>query len=155
VREISSGSRERRAMENRNAAIVRRAVETIWNRGELDLADHLFSAAYVNHGGLIPDLVRGPEAVKISAALFRTAFPALHVTIEDLAADGDTVDIRWSADGHASAVPARERQADAHGKLCGSTLSSLAGGQIVESWTDWDHEKALRRLQVVPLDARA
>jgi len=55
-------------MEDRTD-LVRQAVEAIWNRGELDAADALFAPDYVNHGGLIPDLVRGPEAVKLSAAL--------------------------------------------------------------------------------------
>ena len=63
--------------EAQNAALVRRAVEEIWNRGQLDLADVLFAADYVNHAGLIPDLVRGPEAIKISVAFYRTAFPQL------------------------------------------------------------------------------
>src|SRR5438874_1746416 len=48
-----------------NAAVVRRAIDEIWNLGKPDLADLLFAPDYVNHGGLIPDLVRGPEAIKI------------------------------------------------------------------------------------------
>ena len=60
-----------------NEALVRRAVESIWNRGDLDLADELFAPDYVNHHGLIADVVRGPEAIKVSAALYRLAFPDL------------------------------------------------------------------------------
>ena len=72
----------------RNGAAVRRAVEAIWNRGALEAADALFAPDYVNHGGLIPDLVRGPEAIKVSAALYRAAFPGLHVAVDDLARTG-------------------------------------------------------------------
>ena len=61
--------------------LVRRAIEAIWNRGDLDIADELFAAGYVNHDGVIADLVLGPEAIKISAALHRLAFPDLHVAI--------------------------------------------------------------------------
>jgi len=70
--------------EQRHAALVRRAVEEIWNRGDLALADALFAPSYVNHGGLIPDLVHGPEAIKISVALYRTAFPDLHISVASL-----------------------------------------------------------------------
>ena len=63
-----------------NEAVMRTAIEAIWNRGDLDVADDVFAADYVNHDGLIADLVRGPEAIKISAALHRLAFPGLHVT---------------------------------------------------------------------------
>ena len=59
-----------------NVALVRHAVEAIWNRGELEAADAVFAPDYVNHGGLITDLVRGPEAIKVSVALYRRAFPA-------------------------------------------------------------------------------
>ena len=31
-----------------NAALVRQAIEQIWNQGNLDVADTLFTAAYVN-----------------------------------------------------------------------------------------------------------
>ena len=47
--------------------LVRRAVEAIWNRGDLDVADELFAPGFVNHNGLITDLVSGSEAIKISA----------------------------------------------------------------------------------------
>jgi len=39
-----------------NEARVRRAIEAIWNRGDLDVADELFAPDYVNHDGVISDL---------------------------------------------------------------------------------------------------
>src|SRR5919206_5003434 len=84
-------------MTRDNAAVVRRVVERIWNRGDLPLADHLFSTTYVNHGGLIPDIVRGPEAIKVSVALYRAAFPRLFISIDGLEEDGEMVDVRWAA----------------------------------------------------------
>src|SRR5919202_5867934 len=82
-------------VEEHNRALVCRAVEAIWNRGELDVADVLFAPDYVNHDGLIIDLVRGPEAVKLSVTLYRSAFPHFQITIEDLHAERDTVTLRW------------------------------------------------------------
>jgi predicted SnoaL-like aldol condensation-catalyzing enzyme len=132
-------------MENRNAAIVRRAVERVWNRGELEMADGLFASAYVNHGGLIPDLVRGPEAIKISVALFRTAFPELHITIDRMVADGDSVELCWVAQT-ASETPVSGGDGGRHETLTGTTRGRFSHGLIVESWTTWDGEGALRRL---------
>ena len=71
-------------MASANETLVRRAIEAIWNRGDLDVADELFAPGFVNHNGLITDLVFGPEAIKISAAFYRLAFPDLHVTVEAL-----------------------------------------------------------------------
>ncbi len=119
---------------------VRLAVDAIWNRGELDRADGLFAADYVNHGGLIPDLVRGPEAVKLSAALFRAAFPELQVTVDTLMTHGDSVALRWSARTSPSADPDGSELAGegASEALRGMTFGRLSRGKIVESWTTWD-----------------
>ena len=46
-------------------ALVRRAIELIWNRGDPDAADELCGPGYVNHYGLSADLVLGPEAIKV------------------------------------------------------------------------------------------
>src|SRR6478736_253894 len=80
-----------------NVAMVHRAVEEVWNQRDLDVADALFSHDYVNHGGLIPDLVQGPEMIKMSVALFRTPFPDFWITAEDVSAEGETVLLRWTA----------------------------------------------------------
>jgi hypothetical protein len=132
------------------AALVRRAVEEIWNRGDLDLADRLFAPGYVNHGGLIPDLIRGPEAVKVGAALVRRAFPRLRLAVEDLVADGETVALRWEARATPAAAGIANAGPVASGALAGVTFVRFAGGQIAESWTYWDAEGELRRLGLVP-----
>ena len=116
-------------------ALVRRAVEEIWNHGELDVADTLFAADYSNHAGLIPDLIRGPEAIKIGVAFYRTAFPDLHITIDQLTAHRDAVLLRWTA-----------RNSTGQGTLTGLLVSRVANGYIAESWMQWDQAGALARL---------
>lgn len=120
-------------------ALVHRAVEAIWNRGELDVADLLFATTYVNHDGLILDIVSGPEAIKLSVALYRTAFPDLQISVDDLTEDGDTVHLHWTASGVATT-----------GRLMGTMTSRMAGGQIIESWMQWDREAALAQLGLLP-----
>ena len=133
-----------------NVACVRHAVEAIWNRGELDVADVLFAPTYINHDGLITDLVRGPEAIKVSVALYRTAFPDLQITVEDLTAAGDTVLLHWRARGTPVAEPVDGTSMAAQGTLRGTLTSRLAGGQIVESWVQWDRDGALTQLGLLP-----
>ena len=43
-----------------NEVLIRRVIDAIWNGGDLDVADELFASDYINHNGLIPDIVRGP-----------------------------------------------------------------------------------------------
>jgi hypothetical protein len=133
-----------------HVALVRRAVEAIWNRGELEVADVLFAPTYVNHDGLIPDLLRGPEAIKVSVALYRAAFPGLRITMEDVTTDGDRVMLRWTARGAPVADTSGGTPSSTAGALSGTLTSRLAGGQIVESWIQWDRERALAHLGLLP-----
>ncbi len=131
-------------------AVVRRVVEAIWNRGELAVADEVFAADYVNHDGLIPDLVRGPEAIKLSVALYRAAFPHLQITVEEVRTDGEMVVLRWTARNAAPGVAADDAPSEPAGMVTGSTRSRLVGGQIAESWTDWDQDGLIRQVGLIP-----
>ena len=131
-----------------NAALVQRVIDEIWNAGNVDLADELFAPTYVNHGGLIPDLVQGPEGIKFSVAFYHAAFPALHVAVDDLAIDKDAVILSWTARGQASPDAAAAT-------LTGITRSLVSDGQILESWTNWDAGVALERLGIVQSEGSA
>jgi predicted SnoaL-like aldol condensation-catalyzing enzyme len=127
-----------------NARLVRQVIEEIWNGGNLDLADQVFAPDYVNHGGLIPDLVRGPEAIKVSVALYRLAFPEFRVAVVDLLAQGQTVALRWTAHrtpGHDGGSDAPDGEPDT---LRGMTFGRVSGGKIMESWTYWETAGAER-----------
>ncbi len=134
-------------MQERNAGLVRRAVEDIWNQGDLALADVLFAPTYVNHGGLIPDLVRGPEAIKSAIVLYRTAFPTFQITVEDLVAEQAMVLLQWTARRGPRPGPARAMPASQGEVLRGTTRSRCTAGQIAESWTAWDQAGVLDTLR--------
>jgi ketosteroid isomerase-like protein len=125
-----------------NVAVVHRAVEEVWNQRDLAVADALFAPDYTNHGGLIPDLVSGPEMIKISVALFRTAFPDFRVTADDVRAEGETVLLHWTAHNGAGSGE--------QGRLHGTTRSRFADGKIAESWTYWDNDGVLRHIGLLP-----
>jgi hypothetical protein len=133
-------------LAERNAGVVRQAVERIWNCGDLRVADLLFDLAYLNHGGLITDLVNGPEAIKISVVLHRIAFPDLHITIDRLVPDGEMVDLDWAAHALSDAHTGAAGHRNSGETFTGTTRSRLCNGQIAESWTTWDSERAMRCL---------
>jgi predicted SnoaL-like aldol condensation-catalyzing enzyme len=124
------------AAQNRH--LVRQVIEEIWNGGDLTLADRLFAPDYINHGGLIPDLVQGPEAIKVSVVLYRTAFPHFRVAVVDLLAEGPRVALRWTAQRAPCGGPRRDGPDVASPTLHGMTFGRVHGGQIVESWTCWE-----------------
>jgi|ERR1700693_1436517 len=131
-----------------DARLVQRVIDEIWNAGDMDLADELFGPTYVNHGGLIPDLVRGPEGVKLSVALYRRAFPELQISAENLRTSGDMITLRWTARDTSRRGPGASTKVDQAGGLTGTTRISVAGGQIVESWTSWNAAEVLEEMGI-------
>lgn len=79
-----------------NIATFRRAIEEGWNKGNLEAIDELFVPDFVEHQvGFGP----GRDAVKGSIRSLRIAFPDLHLTFEDVVAEGDMVWARLSGAG--------------------------------------------------------
>jgi steroid delta-isomerase-like uncharacterized protein len=80
-----------------NKAVVRRAINEVVNKGNLAVADEILASNYVYH--FPTHDIEGPEGFKEFINMMRTAFPDLHVTIEDLIAEGDTVAARFTMRG--------------------------------------------------------
>jgi predicted ester cyclase len=135
-----------------NEALVSRAIEAIWNQGDLDVADELFGPGYVHHDGLIADLVVGPEAIKISAACHRLAFPDLWVTIDDCNSLDDAVVVHWTAWRVQTRKAIGDAMSSNRTSLTGTTHSRISDGKIVESWTEWDRVGVLVELGLATME---
>ena len=113
------------------------------------VTDALFAPDYVNHGGLIPDMVYGPEAIKIAAALFRRAFPKLHITVLETRVVGEMAWVHWIARSTLLAERACSPPIESDDGLVGLTRCRVVNCRIVESWTEWDQEAAVRHLRLI------
>jgi steroid delta-isomerase-like uncharacterized protein len=71
----------------------------IWNEGNLDLVDELYSPDFVWHVVDVADDVVGTEAFKEMVTNFRTAFPDFHVTFDEVFSAGDKTVVRWTMTG--------------------------------------------------------
>jgi steroid delta-isomerase-like uncharacterized protein len=142
-------------MSEENKAISRRFIEELWNTGNLSVADEIVAPTYVNHDPATPDLGKGPESAKKEVTLYRTAFPDLRFSIEDLFAADDRVAVRWTGRG--------THRGDLNGiaptgktvTVLGTSINRIAGGKIMESWVIWDALGMLQQLGVVPELAKA
>jgi predicted ester cyclase len=79
-----------------NKALMRRYIEEAWNKGDLDFIDKNFSADFFNHGTLLGQPT-DRDGIKWVIRNTRNAFPDVHLTIEDMVAEGDKVVTRWLA----------------------------------------------------------
>ena len=81
-----------------NRKTARRIVLEVFNAGNLDLVDSLFSPDFVDHA-LPPEVPPTREGFRSMIPLLRRAFPDLEYTIEDQVAEGDKVAQRLTARG--------------------------------------------------------
>ena len=83
-------------MSEANKELVRRHFEELWNRREVAVADELIAVEYPEHavapfGQAEPGRVNGPAAMRQTAQWLLAQFPDLHMRIEAMVAEGDTV----------------------------------------------------------------
>jgi len=137
-----------------NKTIVRRGLEELYNQGNLDLADEIFAPEYVWHNVSGPD-VHGSEGMKEHVALVRNAFPDIHITADDMIAEGDKVVTRWTIvathKGEFVGIPPTGVQVTFTGIL----ISRIADGKIAEDWENSDVLGLMQQLGVIPLSKQA
>ena len=80
-----------------NKMMVRRVIEDIVNKGNLEIADEILADNYVYH--FPTHDINGPEGFKEFVIMMRSAFPDINVTIEELVAENDTVAGRLTVRG--------------------------------------------------------
>jgi predicted ester cyclase len=132
-----------------NKVIMRRMIEEIWNKGNMMVADELFHADHFSPSA--PDLPKGPESVKMLAAMFRSAMPDYHMTIDMLVADENKVVGRFTQSGtHVGAplmgMPASGRRAE----WTEIGVLEIVNGKIVKSWYEVDMLSMLNQLNPQP-----
>ena len=137
-------------MSENNKAIVRRLIEEVWNKGNLSLVDELFAPNYEHHDSSSPDFGRGPESEKKRATLYRTAFPDLRLTIEDIIAEGETVMTRWSCRGTHKGDLSGIAPTGNPFTISGMTVARVANGKLAEGYVNWDALGLMQQLGVVP-----
>ena len=137
-----------------NKALVRRAYEELVNRGNLAHIEELVHEDYVDHTHA-PGWPTDREGLRQQVAYFRSAFPDLHVTLEELIAEGDTVAVRQTMRGtHRGeffGIPPTGRQV----AVTGISLYRVANGKIVEEWWQEDLLGLMQQLGAIPASAQA
>jgi steroid delta-isomerase-like uncharacterized protein len=142
-------------MSEQNKAVVRRTIEELWNKGNLQLVNELFSPNYAHRDASTPDVGRGPDSEKKRVTLYRNAFPDLRLTVEDLIADGETVAARWSCHGTHKGELDGILPTGKQFTITGVTITRFENGKMVEGWVNWDALGMMQQLGVVPEIAKA
>jgi steroid delta-isomerase-like uncharacterized protein len=137
-------------MSEENKAIVRGFFERVWNEGKLDRFEEFIAPGVVPHTG---PAVTDAESMKQSLTAIRDALPDMHIALDADLAEEDKVVTRFTISGthkgELLGIPATGKRA----VWSGITIYRLAGGKIVEFWTEVDNLGMMQQLGVIPAPA--
>jgi predicted SnoaL-like aldol condensation-catalyzing enzyme len=109
-------------------AFVREHFEQFVNQKNLAIGDINFAPEFVDHGADVPPgTPPGPAGAKQYVGGAYKKFPDIHVTIEDLIAEGDKVVVRNTWRGTDAASGAKVQ-------FAGIVIWRIAHRQLVERW---------------------
>jgi predicted ester cyclase len=132
-----------------NQEVLRRVIEEGFNKGNYDALDVLFAPDYKEHQfGMSTTL----EGFKNDIRWLRTAFPDLHLTIEDSVADGDKVWIRMVARG-TNTGPMMGPPTNKPMTITVFDTCRFENGKIVEHWGVPDRFAQMAQLGLLPQPA--
>jgi steroid delta-isomerase-like uncharacterized protein len=142
----------------KNKDIVRRILDEFWRAGKPSVLDQLLAIDITNHE-LSKEPVSGRDAYKAWANGFRQAtaagFPDLEIGLDELIAEGDLVVKRWTFRGTHTGeylgLPASGKRVI----MTGITIYRLQGGQVRETWWNYDVLGMMQQLGAIPAPEHA
>lgn len=133
-----------------NKAAVRHFWEHHLSTGNATLCEGDFAPDAVNHDPNSPPVPPGPAGITQLITLYRTAFPDLTATVEDMVAEGDEVACRLTFRGthlgEMMGIPPTGKQV----MYTGIGIDKVVDGTIVETWLNFDALTMLQQVGAIP-----
>ena len=132
-----------------NKTLMSRFLEEVFNKKKLAALDEFIAPDQVDHT-LPPFLPTTPEGTKQAINILLKAFPDVHLTVEDMIAEGDKVVTRYTSRGTQKGVfmgiPPTGKQME----ISSIIIARMADGKIVEEWGLDDQMGMLQQLGIIP-----
>jgi len=144
------GSIQKTTLQERNKELVHRMNEEVWNKGNLEILDELFSPDVVRH--FLPDgsETNGLDQLRDSVGSHRKAFPDWAEQIQRIVAEGDLVATHFTStgtnDGSFLGNPPTGKQIH----INEMSIYRIVDGKIVEQWLIPDLLSLRQQLGLVP-----
>ena len=132
-----------------NKALMRNYIEEVWNKGNLDFIDKNFSSDFVTHGTFLGQPTNR-DRVKSVISTIRNAIPDLHITIEDMLAEGDKVASRWVLKGTHKGDLMGAKPTGNKISVSQTVVFRVKDGKVVEHWANRDDLGFLQQIGLIP-----
>ena len=120
-------------MSEQNKAIARRFYDEVVGQGKIELIDELVDPNVIEHDEF-PGQAPGREGVKEVFVMFRTAFPDLQFTVEDMIAEGDKLVTRLTMRGTHRGQFQDLAPTGKQISVTGIDILRFADGKLIEHW---------------------
>jgi len=133
-----------------NVHIVRE-VFAAWNSHDMEGFVKRLDTKTVWESDAFPEPFAGHQGARQFFKLYVTAFPDLHLDIEQILAAGDShVVVRWRSTGThlgpLADIPATGRKTSVHG----CNVIEVKQGRVVHAWVYFDNAQLLRQIGALP-----
>jgi steroid delta-isomerase-like uncharacterized protein len=118
-------------MSEQNKRVVRRLIEDVWTKGDLDALGSLLAPTFVDHT-MPPTMPNGPDGYRRLVSTFRTAMPDLALTAPLVLAEGDRVAVRLTFKGTHTGNFLDFRPTNQPVSFPGLTFFTVKDGQITD-----------------------
>lgn len=136
--------------EVRNKALMRRFYEELWSRGNLGAIPELVAEDFVDHRAPVGQ-PSGREELAGLVVMWRTGFPDMQETVEDLISEGDKVMgrflMRGTHRGEFMGVAPTGRSVT----MSGIDIVRIADGKISEFWYAEQMLELMQQLDAAPV----
>jgi steroid delta-isomerase-like uncharacterized protein len=139
-------------------AIAQRYYQEIMNEANLAVIDELMSPDFLFTIPTHPEPYRGPDGFKNLVTMLHGAFPDVHLKVEHLLVDGDTVVGHWIGSGTHIGGSLHTVKGDIppsgkHFVIDGVSWLKIVNGKVVESLANEDTLSLLQQIGVIPAPA--
>jgi len=133
-----------------NVHIVRE-VFAAWNSHDVEGFVKRLDTKTVWESGVFPEPVAGHQGARQFFKLYVTAFPDLHLDVEQILAAGDShVVVRWRSTGTHLGPLADILATGRKTSLHGCNVIEVKQGRVVHAWVYFDNAQLLRQIGALP-----
>ncbi len=136
-----------------NKAVLARHFTEVLNQGHLDVIDEIYTSDYVLDAPVQSDgssqargLTHGREQLKQRVTLFRTAFPDIQFTQDEVVGEDDTVVVRYTYRGTHQGVFAGVQPSGHSIAIPGILVAHLTNGKIWQAISAFDSAELMKQL---------
>jgi steroid delta-isomerase-like uncharacterized protein len=141
-------------MLDANKVILGRHFGEVLNQGRLEVIDEIYADGYVLDAPVQTDgsvaahgETRGREGLKRRVVAFRTAFPDIQFTVEDILADGDRVAVQYAFAGTQDGRFGELEPTGRTVRVTGMLIARVTDGRIQSAVSVFDSGDLLHQLE--------